>query len=98
MDSLRAPIAHHGGAGHHPQAANLGKLRDQLFGDSVGKILLSRIAADIRERQHRDRFDPARNLDRANPGRETIAAPRDRGDVVSSPHRSPNARRSRKII
>jgi len=49
---LCTPEARHGGSRNDTQAANLRELRDQGFRDAVGKILLSRIAADIRERQH----------------------------------------------
>src|SRR5215204_6362787 len=46
---------HHGRAGNHLQGANLGKLRDHVFGDAVGKEFVLGIGAEVPERKHGDR-------------------------------------------
>ena len=90
---LCTPEARHGGSRNDTQAANLRELRDQGFRDAVGKILLSRIAADIRERQH---CTPLANtsLSRTAPGSVANGVNRPRSPNatsgvywVSSPHR-----------
>jgi len=36
------------------ETADMGELRRQIFGDSVGQVFLLRIVANVAEGQHRD--------------------------------------------
>ena len=49
---------HHRSARDHGEGADLRQLRDDVLGDPVGEVLVRRVRAQVRERQHRDRLGP----------------------------------------